>query len=274
LDADRYFSKDIDEVGDKIETAKCIAISTRLVAKNQHMFTIAHRTDPAECLTDLETLESYTDSCLVIDGESLHTCMEYHKALFARIVLRLRSVVACRCSPTQKAEIAELIKKETGKRVCCIGDGGNDVSMIQAAHVGIGLVGKEGKQASLAGDFSITQFSHLTRLLLWHGRNSCNLFSLTDLWLDKRSAKLSQFVIHRGLIIAIIQAVFSAIFYFTPIAIYQVRDSKDSCKGAIMVGYATLFTMFPVFSLVFDKDVSENTALLYPELYQDLRKVT
>jgi len=64
-------------------------------------------------------------------------------------------------------------------------------------------VGKEGKQASLAADFSITQFSHLTKLLLWHGRNSY-----------KRSAKLSQFVIHRGLIIAVIQAVFSSIFFF------------------------------------------------------------
>jgi phospholipid-translocating ATPase len=62
---------------------------------------------------------------------------------------------------------------------------------------GVGIVGKEGKQASLAADFSITQFSHLTKLLLWHGRN-----------------KLSQFVIHRGLIIAVIQAVFSSIFFF------------------------------------------------------------
>ena len=51
------------------------------------------------------------------------------------------------------------------------GDGGNDVSMIQAADAGIGIVGKEGKQASLAADFSITQFSYVGRLLLWHGRN-------------------------------------------------------------------------------------------------------
>lgn len=55
----------------------------------------------------------------------------------------------------------------------------------------------------MAADFSITQFSHLTKLLLWHGRNSY-----------KRSAKLSQFVIHRGLIISVIQAVFSSIFFF------------------------------------------------------------
>lgn len=135
----------------------------------------------------------------------------------------------------------------------CIGDGGNDVSMIQAADVGVGIVGKEGKQASLAADFSITQFSHLTKLLLWHGRNSY-----------KRSAKLSQFVIHRGLIISVMQAVFSAMFYFAPIALYQ---------GMLIVGYATVYTNGPVFSLVLDQDVSEEIAMIYPELYKDLTKV-
>jgi hypothetical protein len=76
---------------------------------------------------------------------------------------------------------------------------------------GVGIVGKEGKQASLAADFSINQFSHLTKLLLWHGRNSY-----------KRSAKLAQFVIHRGLIISTIQAVFSSIFFFARMSLPTV----------------------------------------------------
>jgi phospholipid-translocating ATPase len=84
---------------------------------------------------------------------------------FIEIAIKLPAVIACRCSPTQKAEITTLIKHASGKRVCCIGDGGNDVSMIQAADVGVGIVGKEGMQASLAADFSIVQFSYLTKLL-------------------------------------------------------------------------------------------------------------
>ena len=72
--------------------------------------------------------------------------------------------------------------------------GGNDVSMIQAADTGVGIVGKEGKQASLAADFSIVQFRHIVRLLLVHGRRSY-----------KRSAALAQFVMHRGLIISTMQ---------------------------------------------------------------------
>ena len=114
--------------------------------------------------------------------------------------------------------MTNLIKNATKSRVCAIGDGGNDVGMIQEADVGIGIVGKEGQQASLAADFSVTQFGALTRcvlccafilfcsfffsffdfrLLLWHGRNSY-----------QRSAKLSQFIIHRGLIISFIQVPF------------------------------------------------------------------
>jgi phospholipid-translocating ATPase len=68
--------------------------------------------------------------------------------------------------------VTEGIKKYTKKVVACIGDGGNDVGMIQCADVGIGIEGKEGKQAALASDFSIQKFSNLSKLLLWHGRLS------------------------------------------------------------------------------------------------------
>ncbi|OJA20783.1 hypothetical protein AZE42_07018 [Rhizopogon vesiculosus] len=238
--------------GDKIETARCIAISTKLVARNQYIHEVAKLKTSDQVRDELEFLQSKLDCCLVIDGESLQLCLNLYKNEFIEISTKLSAVVACRCSPTQKADVARLIRHHTKKRVCCIGDGGNDVSMIQAADVGVGIVGKEGKQASLAADFSVTQFSYLTKLLMWHGRNSY-----------RRSAKLAQFVIHRGLIISIMQAVFSAIFYFAPIALYQ---------GWLMVGYATIYTMAPVFSLVLDRDVNEDLALIYPELYKELTK--
>ncbi|KAF8438445.1 hypothetical protein L210DRAFT_2265922 [Boletus edulis BED1] len=238
--------------GDKIETARCIAISTKLVARNQYIHEVAKLQTSDQVRDQLEFLQSKLDCCLVIDGDSLQLCLNLYKNEFIEITTKLSAVVACRCSPTQKADVARLIRQYTKKRVCCIGDGGNDVSMIQAADVGVGIVGKEGKQASLAADFSVTQFSHLTKLLMWHGRNSY-----------RRSAKLAQFVIHRGLIISVMQAVFSAIFYFAPIALYQ---------GWLMIGYATIYTMAPVFSLVLDTDVNEDLALIYPELYKELTK--
>ncbi|KAJ3238859.1 putative aminophospholipid-translocase [Chytriomyces hyalinus] len=242
--------------GDKIETAQCVAVSSKLVARNQGIHIVSKVTDPIQAFDELDFLKSRTDLALIIDGESLHAFTTHHRASFIEVALQLSVVICCRCSPTQKAEMTNMIRAsaaaKSGARVCAIGDGGNDVSMIQAADVGVGIVGKEGKQASLAADFSVTQFSHLTKLLLWHGRNSY-----------KRSAKLSQFVIHRGLIISVMQAVFSAIFYYAPIPLYQ---------GLLIVGYATVYTMAPVFSLVLDRDLSEDMALLYPELYKDLRK--
>lgn len=265
--------------GDKIETATCIAISSKLVARGQYIHQVAKLREQAALQTHgsaggggggsssgsiignaagrsstsmdvnvavrdlLDFLRSKLDCCLVIDGDSLSLCMEPpYRDEFISLATQLSAVVACRCSPTQKADVARQIRHYTRKRVACIGDGGNDVSMILSADVGLGIVGKEGMQASLAADFSLTQFSHVTKLLVWHGRNSY-----------KRSAKLAQFVIHRGLIISIIQAVFSSIFYFAPIALYQ---------GWLMVGYATLYTMAPVFSLVLDRDVSEDLALV------------
>ncbi len=78
---------------------------------------------------------------------------------FLALAMRANCVCCCRCAPSQKREIT-LKLKNMGKRVLGIGDGGNDVGMIQVAHVGIGIEGKEGKQAALASDFSIREFQY------------------------------------------------------------------------------------------------------------------
>lgn len=236
--------------GDKVETANCVAVSSKLVSRGQVIFHVTKVQTEDAARDKISFLSQKLDLCLLIDGESLSTMLSCCKNEFVKIAVQLPVVIACRCSPQQKADVTKLIKEYSKKRVCCIGDGGNDVSMIQAADVGVGIVGKEGRQASLAADFSITQFCYLTKLLVWHGRNSY-----------KRSAKLAQFVIHRGLIISVCQTVFSVASSFEPLALYQ---------GWLMVGYATVYTMAPVFSLVLDKDVDESLAKLYPELYKEL----
>lgn len=242
--------------GDKVETARCVAISSKLVSRAQHIHIITSlhtlaRTSPTAASDSLSLLAANPDStALLIDGDSLSHLLAHHRHAFISLAVLLPAVIACRCSPTQKADIALLIRAHTKKRIACIGDGGNDVSMIQAADVGVGIVGKEGRQASLAADFSITQFHHLTKLLLWHGRNSY-----------KRSAKLAQFVIHRGLVISICQTVFSVATHFEPNALF---------RDWLLVGYATVYTQLPVFSLVLDRDVDEALANLYPELYKEL----
>ena len=123
---------------------------------------------------------------------------------------------------------------------------------MQSADCGIGVEGKEGRQASLAAGFSISQFRHLRRLLFVHGRKAY-----------KGSAVLAQFVIHRGILITTMQVIYSALFYFAAVGIFP---------SILLVGYATIFTMFPVFSLVLDEDVSPALAMRFPELYKWLTR--
>jgi len=237
--------------GDKIETAKCIAISTGLKGVNQDMFEIRDTEDDLQLVNKINEFSNRVNTVLILDGHSLSRILETNQKVFFEAAVRAPAVVCSRCLPTQKAMITELVKKYSGKRVACIGDGGNDVGMIQSADLGIGIVGKEGKQASLASDFSVYEFQYIKTLILWHGR----LYY-------KNAAKLSQFVIHRGLIISFMQALFMCVFYFVAIPIYN---------GYLMLGYTTIYTMFPVFSLIFDQDINREKALNYPLLYKSLQ---
>ncbi|PXF43078.1 putative phospholipid-transporting ATPase IIB [Gracilariopsis chorda] len=223
--------------GDKVETATCIAIASRLAERSQGIFRVAglkSRNEASRALSRFRR-ESGSD-VLVIDGSSLQILLDMFPEEFIELAATAPSAVSCQCSPTQKATVVELLQKQLGKRAVAIGDGGNVVGMIQQAHAGIGIPGTEGMQASLAADFSVTSFCHLTRLLLWHGRS-----------FYRRSARLAQFVIHRVLIISIIQTVYCALFFYAAVSVYS---------GWILVGYATVFTMFPVFSLILAEDVS------------------
>jgi len=197
-------------------------------------------------------VETQKSAVLVIDGSSVEKCLKYNEKLFFEATTKVVGVLCCRCSPTQKTIMVQKMKFYSKVRVAGIGDGGNDVGMIQEADVGVGIVGKEGKQASLAADFSITKFCHVSRLFLWHGRLSY-----------KRTAILSQFVIHRGLVVSFVQVLFSLVFYYSAIPVFN---------SYLLLGYATFYTFLPVFCLVFDRDINEDYAMTYPNLYQTLQK--
>ncbi|KAH6894999.1 phospholipid-translocating ATPase [Coprinopsis sp. MPI-PUGE-AT-0042] len=97
---------------------------------------------------------------LVIDGTRAYSCS---------LAMLCEGVICCRVSPLQKALIVRLVKDGIGAMTLAIGDGANDVSMIQAADVGVGISGEEGLQAVNSSDYAIAQFRFLKRLLLVHG---------------------------------------------------------------------------------------------------------
>ena len=253
--------------GDKVETATCISISAGIKAKNQKIFTITYdslsdyddRDNTEKKLAKLKELfEEYNKKIMhephlfIIDGDSLDLALKQCEKEFFTTAMKALSVVCCRCSPTQKRIIVKTIKKYTNARTAAVGDGGNDVAMIQEADVGIGIVGKEGLQASLAADYSIKEFKTLSGLLLWWGRIAY-----------KNTSMVANFVIHRGLIISFNQFIFSLIFYYNAVALYN---------GMLCFGYSTIFTCTPSISILLDRDVDRENVLKFPTLYQVLLK--
>ncbi|KAJ3323831.1 hypothetical protein HDV06_001201 [Boothiomyces sp. JEL0866] len=108
---------------------------------------------------------------LVIDGNTLTHALDPEVSdIFLEVALLCKSVICCRVSPLQKALVVKLVKSNVaGAVTLAIGDGANDVSMIQSANVGVGISGQEGLQAARSADFAIGQFRYLRKLLLVHG---------------------------------------------------------------------------------------------------------
>ena len=104
------------------------------------------------------------------DGKSLTYALEKDLSkTFLELAVLCKAVVCCRVSPLQKALVVKLVKKNRKAILLAIGDGANDVSMIQSAHIGVGISGVEGLQAARSADIAISQFRFLTKLLLVHG---------------------------------------------------------------------------------------------------------
>lgn len=252
--------------GDKVETATCISISAGLKAKTHKIYTIKNDDIKSEVDNDGKTQESVLLSkfeeykkkinidphLFIIDGDTLDLALKSCEKDFFETAMLAPSVVCCRCSPTQKRIIVKTIKKYTDARTAAVGDGGNDVAMIQEADVGIGIVGKEGLQASLAADYSILEFQYLNMLLLWFGRVAY-----------KNTSMMTNFIIHRGLIIAFNQFIFSCLFYFNPVPLYS---------GFLSFGYSTIFTSLPCICVLLDQDVNKSNVLTFPTLYKILLK--
>jgi phospholipid-transporting ATPase len=164
--------------GDKQATAENIALSCKLFKHTMHIIKIiANSSEQCKeildgAVNDFWGKEHQQELGVVIDGTTLDWALEQYPENFMKITSICHSVVCCRVSPLQKALIVRLMKKQTHEVCLSIGDGANDVSMIQEAHIGVGIFGKEGTQAARSSDYAIREFRHLRRLLTVHGRYS------------------------------------------------------------------------------------------------------
>lgn len=180
--------------GDRQETAINIGMSCKLLSEDM-MLLIVNEESAAATRDNLQkkldairtqgdgTIEMET-LALIIDGKSLTFALEKDlEKLFLDLAVICKAVICCRVSPLQKALVVKVVKKYQKESILlAIGDGANDVSMIQAAHIGVGISGMEGLQAARSADVAIAQFRYLRKLLLVHGAWSYQRVSKTILF--------------------------------------------------------------------------------------------
>ncbi|RXN34669.1 phospholipid-transporting ATPase IB-like isoform X9 [Labeo rohita] len=197
--------------GDKQETAINIGYSCRLVSHgmsliivNEDSLDATRATLTAHCSSLGDSLRKENELALIIDGQTLKYALSFEvRQAFLDLALSCKAVICCRVSPLQKSEIVDMVKKHVKAITLAIGDGANDVGMIQTAHVGVGISGNEGMQATNSSDYSIAQFSYLEKLLLVHGA-----------WSYNRVTKCILYCFYKNVVLYIIE-IFTALPPFT-----------------------------------------------------------
>ena len=204
---------------------------------------------------DAASMQSSTNGktpqlAVVVDGTSLRRILEDHNCAksFVELGLISHAVICCRVTPHQKSEIVGLVRGR-GYNTLAIGDGGNDVSMIQRAHVGIGIKGREGLQAARAADYSVAKFHYLGRLIMVHGR-----------YAYKRTAFISLYCFYKSIYLAMVQAAYE----------YYCGFSGTSLLNTFSLStYNILFTGLPILFYALDKDIGEDMISRFPLAYQE-----
>ncbi|KAK4352667.1 hypothetical protein RND71_028185 [Anisodus tanguticus] len=240
--------------GDKQTTAIQIALSCNFVSPEPkgQLLLINGRTEDEVgqslervLLTMRITNAEPKDVAFVVDGWALEIVLKHYRKEFTELAILSRTAICCRVTPSQKAQLVELLKS-CEYRTLAIGDGGNDVRMIQQADIGVGISGREGLQAARAADYSIGKFRFLKRLILVHGRYSYN-----------RTAFLSQYSFYKSLLICFIQIFFSFISGVSGTSLFN---------SVSLMAYNVFYTSVPVLVSVLDKDLSERTVMQHPQI--------
>ncbi|XP_056684438.1 phospholipid-transporting ATPase 1 [Spinacia oleracea] len=186
---------------------------------------------------------------LIIDGNSLVYILEKDLELqLYDLATSCQVVICCRVAPLQKAGIVDLIKSRTDDLTLAIGDGANDVSMIQMADVGVGICGQEGRQAVMASDFAMGQFRFLKRLLLVHGH-----------WNYQRVGYLVLYNFYRNAVFVLM------LFWYIMCTAFSTTQALTDWSS---VFYSVIYTSVPTIVVgILDKDLSHKTLLEHPKLY-------
>ncbi|XP_045144279.1 phospholipid-transporting ATPase IG isoform X3 [Echinops telfairi] len=271
--------------GDKMETAKSTCYACRLFQTSTELLELTTKTiEDSERKEDRlhELLIEYRKKLLhefpkstrsltkawtehqeyglIIDGSTLSLILNSsqdsssnnYKSIFLQICMKCTAVLCCRMAPLQKAQIVRMVKNLKGSPITLsIGDGANDVSMILESHVGIGIKGKEGRQASRNSDYSVPKFKHLKKLLLAHG----HLYYV-------RIAHLVQYFFYKNLCFILPQFLYQFFCGFSQQPLYD---------AAYLTMYNICFTSLPILAYsLLEQHINIDTLTSDPRLYMKI----
>ncbi|KYN18060.1 Putative phospholipid-transporting ATPase 12 [Trachymyrmex cornetzi] len=242
--------------GDKAETAENIAFLCGHFKKGTEVLRLMDETSGQACLMILTSferkikLEPYKQYGLIVDGVSVAATLRNCPELLKSVGMACEAVICCRLTPLQKSEIVHLIKTAPNHpHTAAIGDGGNDVSMIQEAHVGIGILGKEGRQASMSADFAFTKFKYLRKALLVHGH-----------WYYLRISILTQFFFYKNVVFITPQVLFG---------IHNGFSTQELYDGMFLMTFNLIFTSLPVLMYgLLEQNYNAKKLMEHPYLYK------
>eukprot|EP00731_Ephydatia_muelleri_P034005 Em0044g25a len=187
---------------------------------------------------------------IVINGHSLrHALKDELRDILLTTAEQCKAVICCRVTPLQKKKVVDMVKIGKKAVTLAIGDGANDVGMIKAAHIGVGISGLEGQQAVLASDYSFGQFRYLERLLLVHGR-----------WSYHRMTIFLRYFFYKNFAFAFSQFIFAFFCGFSAQPLYD---------PGFITFYNVIYTSLPVLAVsILDQDLSESRSIKNPDLYR------
>jgi phospholipid-translocating ATPase len=258
--------------GDKVETAINIGFSCNLL--NNDMELIVFKIEDEQISSAEEELDKHLATfnmtgsdeelaaarktheppapthAIVIDGDSLKLVLdEQLRQKFLLLCKQCKSVLCCRVSPAQKAAVVSMVKSGLDVMTLSVGDGANDVAMIQEADVGVGIAGEEGRQAVMSADYAIGQFRFLQRLVLVHGR-----------WSYRRLAETIANFFYKNIVWTF------TIFWYQIFCNFDMTYLYDY---TYILLFNLAFTSLPIiFMGVLDQDVSDKVSLAVPQLYR------
>eukprot|EP00298_Acanthocystis_sp_HF-20_P014376 c20748_g1_i2.p1 GENE.c20748_g1_i2~~c20748_g1_i2.p1 ORF type:complete len:1031 (-),score=387.99 c20748_g1_i2:30-3122(-) len=245
--------------GDKQETAINIGFACALLSEEMTLL-ILNEESSAQSRATLEKRwdefskldkASKERVAIIVDGHTLQYILEdkVMKMSFLELGKKCKAVICCRVTPGQKAEVTTLVKVHDGRICLAIGDGANDVAMIQAAHVGIGISGREGLQAVQSSDYAISQFRFLQKLLLVHGH-----------WNYRRVSRVITFNFYKNICLYMSQ------FWF---GLYTLISGPSLYESWTQSAFNLFFTSLPIMAYgILDQDVCMKGLYTFPEIYE------